>query len=81
MITIRANDDKRNYTWVDVRDINREDLSVLTEEYLISSDLLADILDQDEQSRIEKEDDYTALIVRIPLDDEDQDSPLIQNSL
>ena len=49
MITIRANDDKRNYTWVDVRDVNREDLSVLTEEYSISSDLLADILDQDEQ--------------------------------
>ena len=81
MITIRANDDKRNYTWVDVRDINREDLSVLTEEYLISSDLLADIPDQDEQSRIEKEDDYTDLIVRIPLDDEDQDSPLIQNAI
>ena len=81
MITIRENDDKRNYTWVDARDVNREDLSTLTEEYSISSDLLADILDQDEQSRIEKEDDYTALIVRIPLDDEDAESPLIQNAI
>ncbi len=67
MITIRNNNAKdKAYTWIDARDVNRDDLTVLTEEYGISSELLADILDLDEQSRIEKEDENTALIVRVP---------------
>jgi len=81
MITIRNNNAKdKAYTWIDARDVNRDDLTVLTEEYGISSELLADILDLDEQSRIEKEDEYTALIVRVPLDDDDE-SPLTQNAV
>lgn len=75
MITIRNNVVSRvpgdipavaDYTWIDARDINRDDISRLEEEYSISSELLADIMDQDEQARIEKEDDYVALIVRLP---------------
>ncbi len=75
MITIRNNVVSRvpgdrpamsEYTWIDARDINRDDISRLEEEYAISSELLADIMDQDEQARIEKEDDYVALIVRLP---------------
>ncbi|MCK9192199.1 MAG: magnesium transporter CorA family protein [Sphaerochaetaceae bacterium] len=80
MITIRNNivsripgDIKRpaNYTWVDARDINRDDIARLEEEFAIDSELLADIMDPDEQARIEKEDDYTALIVRLPAKDDD----------
>ena len=75
MITIRNNlvgtvpgnlTQEASYTWVDARDINRDDIALLEEQYAISSELLADIMDQDEQSRIEKEDDYIALIVRLP---------------
>ena len=82
MITVRNNNNanEKAYTWIDARNVNRDDITVLTEEYGISSELLADILDQDEQSRIEKEDDYTALIVRVPLDDDDE-SPLKQNAV
>ena len=49
MITVRKMNlgSNKGYTWVDARDVNREDLSVLTEEYMISSDLMSDILDQD----------------------------------
>ena len=54
---------------------------MLSEEYAISSELLADILDQDEQSRMEKEDDYLAFIVRIPKDEEDEDNPLTRNAV
>lgn len=54
------------YTWVDAREVSRDDISQLQEEYAISSELLADIMDMDEQARIEKEDDYVALIVRLP---------------
>lgn len=57
---------KTPFVWVDAREVNRDDISRLEEEFAISSELLADIMDQDEQSRIEKEDDYTALIVRLP---------------
>lgn len=82
MITIRNSDEMQgNYTWVDCRDINREDISNLQEEYGISSELLADIMDQDEQSRIEKEDDYTLLIVRLPSNEENEESPLIHNAI
>jgi len=80
MITIRTNPGTQNYMWVDVRDVNREDVTTLTEEYSLPAELLADILDFDEQSRIEKEDDYTAIIMRIPQDIEGE-SPLVQNSI
>lgn len=75
MITIRKNIVSRSitdetveapYTWVDARDVNRDDITRLEEEFAISSELLADIMDQDEQARIEKEDEYISLIVRIP---------------
>ncbi len=72
MITVRHNTKNDGYIWVDARDVNREDLSILTEEYGISSELLADIMDIDEQARIEKEDDYTALIMRLPATSDDE---------
>lgn len=74
MITIRKNIISRMgdqvveapYTWVDARDLNRDDIARLEEEYAIPSELLADVMDEDEQSHIEKEDDYISMIVRLP---------------
>jgi len=75
MITIRnavasrISDDitpPNDYTWVDVREITRDDIDKLQEDYGIGTELLADIMDLDEQSRIEKEEEYVALIVRLP---------------
>ncbi|MDD3822256.1 MAG: magnesium transporter CorA family protein [Sphaerochaetaceae bacterium] len=57
---------KSGYTWIDAREITRDDITELQENYAISSELLADIMDLDEQARIEKEDEYVALIVRLP---------------
>jgi len=54
------------YRWVDAREITRDDITQLQEEYAISPELLADIMDLDEQARIEKEDEYVVLIVRLP---------------
>jgi magnesium transporter len=62
------------YTWVDARDVNRDDITLLQEKYNIDSDLLADIMDQDEQSRIEKEDTYVDLILRLPALSESEDT-------
>jgi magnesium transporter len=75
MITIRDTISQRvlptgetsaGYKWVDARELTRDDITELEESYGISSELLADIMDMDEQARIEKEDEYVALIVRLP---------------
>ena len=75
MITIREHNFEQlmgpqsvstGYTWVDARELTRDDITQLEEDYGISSELLADVMDLDEQARIEKEDEYVALIVRLP---------------
>ena len=71
----------QNYTWIDARNIDREDISTLTDEYMIESELLADVMDSDEQARIEKEDDYTVIICRLPSDEEDEDNPLVRTCI
>ncbi len=71
----------QEFTWIDVRELDKDDISVLTDEFMISSELLADIMDADEQSRIEKEDDYTVIICRLPSSEEDEDNPLERTSI
>ncbi|MDR2027936.1 MAG: magnesium transporter CorA family protein [Treponema sp.] len=55
--------------WIDARNVGKEDLFHLEHDYGIANELLADIMDADEQARIEKEDEYIALIVRLPVYD------------
>ena len=71
----------QNYTWVDARDIDRDDIAILTDEYMIESEIIADIMDADEQARIEREDAYTVIICRLPSDDEDSDDPLVRTCI
>lgn len=54
-------------TWVDARLVTREDIRILEEDYSIQKDHILDILDQDELSRIEKDDDYLLIILRLPV--------------
>jgi magnesium transporter len=83
MITIRIQNNKGitesetvvKGCWIDARNLSREDLKQLETEYQIASELLTDIMDADEQARIEKEDEYTAIIVRVPVYDEKYESP------
>jgi magnesium transporter len=56
--------------WIDARNVTRADMVRLEHEFGIAGELLTDIMDADEQARIEKEDDYTAIIVRLPVYDE-----------
>lgn len=83
MITIR-NDltRKQNFTWVDVREMDRDDIRILTGEYMLPSEMIADIMDVDEMARIEKEDDYTFIICRLPSnEDDDEENPLERRSI
>ncbi len=81
MITIRTQDDKKlsqsseivKDCWVDARNVTREDLAKLEKDFGIQAELIADIMDQDEQARIEKEDEYTAIIVRLPVFDQNSE--------
>jgi magnesium transporter len=77
MITIRTQGDEglvetgtvSKNCWIDARNVGKDDLFRLEHEFGIAAELLTDIMDADEQARIEKEDDYTALIVRLPVYD------------
>jgi magnesium transporter len=53
--------------WVDARHVDAADLSRLEQEFGIAAELLTDIMDADEQARIEQEDDYTVIIARLPV--------------
>jgi magnesium transporter len=83
MITIRVNGaaglaavkrPEKN-SWIDVKDATREDIELLEREHGINAEHLADIMDIDEQARIEKEDEYTLVIVRVPARDGRLEAP------
>jgi magnesium transporter len=59
--------------WIDARNTGKEDLHRLEHEFGIAGELLTDIMDADEQARIEKEDEYTAIIVRVPVYDQENE--------
>lgn len=75
MITFRTITDKglkvqeraEKRSWIDVVDPGKDELQILEREYGVNPEHLLDIMDLDEQARFEKEDDYTLLIVRLPL--------------
>ncbi len=54
-------------TWVDARCVTREDIRILEEEYHIRQEHILDMLDPDELSRIEQDDEYILTIVRLPV--------------
>ena len=62
-------------SWVDVIDPSREELSLLERDYGINPEHLLDIMDTDEQARIEKEDAYTLVIVRLPVHEPKSEIP------
>ncbi|MDR2803291.1 MAG: magnesium transporter CorA family protein [Treponema sp.] len=53
--------------WIDARNVDKTDLQRLEFDFGIAGELLTDIMDADEQARIEQEDDYIAIIVRLPV--------------
>ncbi|MDR2518069.1 MAG: magnesium transporter CorA family protein [Spirochaetaceae bacterium] len=81
MITIRIQEQNRlvetdrvrKDCWIDARNVDSADMKRLEQEFGIANELLNDIMDADEQARIEKEGAYTALIVRLPVYEESSD--------
>ena len=61
--------DTSRKTWVDARSVTRDDLKELEDRFHIDQENLLDVLDPDELSRIEKNDEegYILTIVRLPV--------------
>ncbi|MEN6364884.1 MAG: magnesium transporter CorA family protein [Rectinema sp.] len=61
--------------WIDIRNPDRDELDMLERDYKVNPEHLVDILDVDEQSRSEKEDNYTLIICRLPVFNAGQEVP------
>jgi magnesium transporter len=64
---VTQTDEARAGCWVDARHVDAADLQRLERDFGIAGELLTDIMDADEQARIEQDDDYTVIIARLPV--------------
>jgi len=61
--------------WVHVTAPDQEEVRMLSEMFPVDIDTLNDILDVDEQSRIEREDEWLLLIIRVPVFNANEEVP------
>jgi magnesium transporter len=54
--------------WINVTHPDPNEIQRLSDEFSLPSDILLDIIDIDERSRIELDDDWTLIILRIPVE-------------
>ncbi len=64
----------KTFSWINVGNPNHDDFEKLQTEYKIDEDTISDILDPDEQPRLEVEDDYKVIIVRFPIINRETDT-------
>jgi len=54
--------------WINVINPSQEEILKIEDEFHLENDLIHDILDQDERPRVEYDDDWTLIILRIPVE-------------
>jgi magnesium transporter len=64
---IRKADEAVSQCWIEARSVTPSELVELENRYGILQEHLLDIMDLDEQARIEKEDEYTLVLIKLPL--------------
>ena len=57
----------KTFSWINVANPDHDDFERLRSEFKIDQDTISDILDADEQPRLEIEDEYKVIIVRFPI--------------
>lgn len=58
-----------DHCWISCISPDKDDVDLLINEFCVSSDFIRAALDEEESSRVEKEDDYTFVIVDIPVEE------------
>ena len=64
----------KTFSWVNVGNPDHNDFENMSTDYKIDEDNIIDILDPDEQPRLEIEDDYKVIIVRFPIINRETDT-------
>lgn len=59
--------EKQQKLWIDARNVSQNEIKELQEEYKIDPEILMDVIDPDELSRIEPGDGYNLAIMRLPV--------------
>ena len=65
-------------SWVMITDPTMEELMNISRDYKIDMDDLKAALDTEERSRLENEDDYTMILVNIPVVEEEEEKKCSQ---
>jgi magnesium transporter len=61
-------DEPQNGCWINITRPTQDEIKKLSDDFVLSGDLIKDILDQDERPRIEFDDQWTLIIFRIPVE-------------
>lgn len=61
--------------WINVNQPTPEEIHRIQKEFKLPQDLIQDILDPDERSRVEFEDDWSMVLMRIPVESNNSDVP------
>ncbi|PIQ09225.1 MAG: magnesium transporter [Ignavibacteriales bacterium CG18_big_fil_WC_8_21_14_2_50_31_20] len=61
-------DKPQDNCWINTTNPTKDEIQKLTDDFGLPSDIINDILDQDERPRIEFEDNWTLIILRIPVE-------------
>lgn len=54
--------------WINVVNPTQSEIEIIAKDYSVPTDIINDVLDQDERPRIEFEDNWTLIILRIPIE-------------
>jgi magnesium transporter len=63
--------------WVNSQELTNEEVEELVSEYKVPRDFIMDVLDTDERSRIEVDEDAVMIILRVPLNNQNNGIPFI----
>ena len=63
--------------WINSQELTNEEVEILINEYNVPRDFVLDVLDTDERSRIEVDEDIVMIILRVPLNNQNNGIPFI----
>ena len=63
--------------WINSQELTNEEVEILINDYNVPREFVMDVLDTDERSRIEVEEDTVLIILRVPLNNQNNGIPFI----